>query len=385
MKPDVTFTLGNGALGGSDPSGDGVAGLVLSGTATDHIGLNEAKAVHSLAEAEALGLTGLALAEVREFYGQAGDGQELWLLLVSGETSLEDICDVTKDLAKKLLQASNGRVRIWGVNPERAESYTPTITEGLDPDVYAAMGKAQALCEDLAGRHMPTRCILPGRAWDGDVSKLKNLKTASDNRVQITMHGAKATEEAKVGFLLGLYSKIAVQRNIGRVASGDLGVDEAYLTDGATTAEAFVPKADTLHDKGYVFPLVRVGKAGYFYNDDPAATSNTDDYASFARGRVIDKVQRIAYGVYLDFVNDDYAVDRGGRISPGELKRLQGKIDDAVNQAMTANGEISAFGSYVDAGQDTLGTGKTEVRLSVLPRSYHKNIEVNLGFAKSLE
>jgi hypothetical protein len=191
--------------------------------------------------------------------------------------------------------------------------------------------------------------------------------------------------EAKVGFLVGLYSSIAVQRNIGRVASGDLGVTEAYLTDGETTAEESVNMADAIHDKGYVLPIKRFGKSGYFYNDDPTATSNADDYSSFARGRVMDKVQRIAYAVYLEFVNDDYQVSPSGGISIGELKRLQGQIDDAVNQTMTAADEISGFASYVDPAQDTLATGQTRVKLKVQPRGYHKELVVEMGLTKTFE
>jgi hypothetical protein len=203
--------------------------------------------------------------------------------------------------------------------------------------------------------------------------------------VQILLHGVDGSKEARVGFLLGLYSSIAVQRNIGRVASGDLGITEAFLTDGVSTAESIIDKADTIHDKGYVLPIQRFGKAGYFYNDDPTATSNADDYSSFARGRVIDKVERTAYTAFLDFVNDDYQVDAKGRISIGELKRLQGKIDDAVNTTLGAANEISGFASFVDPAQDVLGTGQTVVKLNTQPRAYHKNIVVEIGFVKTLE
>ncbi len=382
---NVTFKTLNGSLGGVNPSADGIAGLILSHAATSELSLNTPKAIFGVKDAEALKLSGFALEEIKDFYSKAGDGQEVWIMIVSDASLLADICNEGNDIAKKLIVNSGGRVRFWGANIEKPDSYSADQTEGIDKDVYNAMTNAQTLCDSLAAKYIPTRCILPGREWDGDVAKLRDLKQGTNNRVQISLHGVNGGKEARVGFLLGLYSSIAVQRNIGRVASGDLGINEAYLTDGASTAESIVGKADTIHDKGYVLPIKRFGKAGYFYNDDPTATSNADDYSSFARGRVIDKVERTAYTAFLDFVNDDYAVDSKGNITIGELKRLQGKIDDAVNTTMGAANEISGFQSFVDPAQDVLGTGQTVVKLNTQPRAYHKNIVVEIGFAKTLE
>lgn len=383
--PNVKFETLNGSLGGTNPMGDGIAGLILSHEATANILLNDPKVIFSIKDAEDLLITGLALNEIKDFYSNAGEGQELWIMIVSDVSLHADICNQTNDIAKKLLVNSGGRIKIWGVNTTRPALYTPDLTEGIDKDSYDAMTKAHELCEAMAAKYIPTRCVIPGRAWDGDAGKLRDLKTATQNRVQITLHGTKDGKEAKVGFLVGLYSAISVQRNIGRVASGDLGITEAYLTDGVTTAESSVNMADTIHDKGYVFPIKRFGKSGYFYNDDPTAAGNSDDFSSFARGRVMDKVQRIAYEVYLEFVNDDYAVAPDGSISVGELKRLQGKIDDAVNQNMTAANEISGFKSFVDPAQDVLSTGQTRVKLLAQPRAYHKELIVEIGFTQTLE
>jgi len=384
--PNVSFTISNGNLGGQNSINDGIAGLILSHEATTELALNVPKAIYSIADAEALLITGFALEEITDFYTNAGEGQELWIMLISDTSMWDDVCDVTNDIAKKLLQESRGVIKIWGVNIDPPVSYVVATTKGIDDEIIAALPKAQALCEAMAAKFIPTRCILPGREFvKASVGDLEDLKTHTENRVQITLHGESASRKAKVGFLLGLYSAIAVQRNIGRVASGDLGLSEAVLSDGVTTAEAAVNIADAIHDKGYVLPIVRYGRAGYFYNDDPTATAGTDDYSSFARGRVIDKAQRIAYDVYLNFVNDDYAVDAAGQISPAELKRLQGSIDDAVNQLMVNTGELSAFKSYVDPSQDTLATGITKVKLAAQPRAYHKMIEVELGFTQTIE
>jgi hypothetical protein len=384
--PGVLIVEKNGALGGFNPSGDGIAGLILSHDAVAELPQNTPEAIHSVKDAETLGVTGFALAEIGDFFETAGEGQELWIMTVSKATLIEDICDKTNDIAKKMLVRAGGRIKIWGVSKEVEAAYVPDLTEGIDKDVLNSISKAHELCADLAQKYMPSRCLLPGRNYDGDNTKLKDLKAGTYNRAGITLLGKKGSKEAKVGYVLGLMSTNAVQRKIARVANGPLpGLNEAYLTDGTTKAEDLFVTQDAIHDKGYIFPVVRPGRAGYYLNDDPTATSNTDDFATFSNGRVQDKVERIAYDVYLDFVNDDYQVDASGKIGSAELKRLQGGVEDRVNAEMTAAGEISSFRCIVDAAQDVLTTGQTKVQLRTQPRAYHKEIVVEVGFTKTQE
>ncbi|MDR3133231.1 MAG: DUF2586 family protein [Prevotellaceae bacterium] len=393
--PGVTFKYLNGQLGGTNPTADGVCGLVIQvPEAPEGLALGVSKALYSLSDAETVGLTAaydqangvIAYGEIRDFFGKTSGKGELWVMLVVNTTSVADICDAQNLLAAKLLADSQGRIRVWGVATNRPAAYEPTTTNGIDHDIYAAANKAQELRTNYAlNRYIPTRVVLPGRAFTGEASALLDLKQIANNGVLISLHGRKNSKEGMVGFLLGLIASLPVQRNIGRVRNGALGVEEAYLTDGVTRAEDIFNTKDVLHDKGYVFPITRVGRAGYYYNDDQTATGNTDDYHSLANGRVIDKVQRIAYDVYLDSVNDDFELSLKGKIGPAALKALQGDVEDAVNTIMASSGELSSFRCYVDPEQDTIGTGKTVIRLNAQPRGYFKEIEVELGFVKTQE
>jgi hypothetical protein len=391
--PGVIFKYLNSQLGGTNPTADGVCGLVIQvPAAPEGLALGVSKALYGLADAEAVGLTAAydeansvsAYGEIRDFFGKTGGKGELWVMLVIDTTSVADICDVQNQLAAKLLSDSQGRICVWGVAANRPAAYEPTITNGIDQDIYAAVGKAQELRTNYAlNRYIPTRVVLPARAFTGDVSALLDLKQQSNNGVLLSLHGRKDSKEGMIGFLLGVIASLPVQRNIGRVRSGTLGIEEAYLTDGVTRAEDLSNIQDVLHDKGYVFPRAHVGRAGYYYNDDPMATSGKDDYKSLTHGRVIDKVQRIAYDVYLDSVNDDFELNLQGKIGPAALKSLQGDVEDAVNTIMKSASELSSFRCFVDPTQDTVGTGKTVIRLNVQPRGYHKMIEVELGFVKA--
>jgi len=125
-----------------------------------------------------------------------------------------------------------------------------------------------------------------------------------------------------------------------------------------------------------------MGRSGYYFAGDPTATSKTDDYRSFVNGFVIDKACRIAYDVFLSFVNTDYDKEPDGSISFVEQKRLQGNIDDRVKAEMA--GQISGFASLVDPLNQP-GNGVTKIALQVQPKGYHETIVVEIGMTNTIE
>lgn len=392
--PNVIFKYRNGELGGNNPTADTVAGLIIQvPEAPEKFPLGAIKTFYTLDDVETAGLTAdfdeenacSAYGELREFFSKTGGKGEIWVMLVSNTTSMADICDLNNTIAKKLLLQSDGRICFWGIACNRGADYQPEIKDGLDSDVWAGVTNAQVLRDTMALSYfIPTRVVIPGRAFNGSFADLADLTTMTNNGVQISLHGRKGSPEAKIGFVLGLLASLPVQRSEGRVRNGDLKIQEAYLTDGVTRAEELNAVQDVLHDKGYLFPIVRFRRSGYFYNGAPMATSKRDDFRTMTNGRVIDKVQRIAYDVYVDYLNDDFMLSRDGKIGAAELKNLQGDIDEAIRAVMVSNNELSGFECYVDPTQDPMSAGKTEVVLRPQPRGYHEAIEVSLGFTKAL-
>jgi hypothetical protein len=385
--PGINILITNGNLGGFNSSDDSITGLILSGVALTDWPLGTVNIFYSLAEAEAAGIvsenedTSFAHREIQEFYDNAGNGQELHVMLVADTTLLANICDQNNAYLKKLLQESGGRIKRWGINIKKPSDYTPDLTKGIDLDVLNAAVKAQALTDSLAGKYIFTRGLLPGRDFQ-NAGALEDLSQHSENRVGICLLGEKGNKEARIGFTLGCMAANSVQRKIGAVEDGNMGLTECYLTDGTTKAEEISNIQDTLYNKRYIIPVVRPGRSGYYFAGDPAATSKTDDYNCFVNGFVIDKACRIAYDVYLSFVNTDYELDSGGNISTVEQKRLQGSINDRVKAEMA--GEISGFDSLVDPN-DQPGNGVTKIQLAVQPKGYHETIQIEIGLTNSLD
>lgn len=385
--PGLDVKITNGNLGGVNSSNDSITGMILSGVALGAWALGTVKVFYSLAEAEAAGIvsdnedTSFAHREIQEFYDKAGSGQELHIMLVADTSLLVNICDQNNPMLKKLLQESGGRIKRWGANIAKPVDYVPVLTGGIDQDVLDAVTKAQELNDALAANFLYTRGLLPGRDFQ-DAATLEDLTERSDNRVGICLLGAKDSLEARIGFTLGCMAANSVQRKIGAVEDGDIGLLECYLTDGTTKAEEIADIQNTLYDKGYVIAVVRNGRSGYYFAGDPTATTKTDDYHSFVNGFVIDKACRIAYDVFLSFVNTDYDKEPDGSISMVEQKRLQGNIDDRVKAEMA--GQISGFASLVDP-LDQPGNGVTKIALAVQPKGYHETIQVEIGMTNTIE
>ncbi|OQY03190.1 MAG: hypothetical protein B6I20_05580 [Bacteroidetes bacterium 4572_117] len=394
MLPGVIINIENGALGGAPGTSDGITGMMLSGVAVaSQIALNEPKQIFSLAGAVALGLDEAydtansvdVYKQIKSFYDVAGTGKELWFMLVAQTVSLADMLDVTEAAnAVALLDAADGKIRVLAVSRVADGGYTPTILDGLDSDVYAAVTTGQALAESFAAQIKPLRVVIGAREWSGAAGDLADLHQRTDNRVAISLTGhSSSNKNADVGVMLGRLAAIPVQRNIGRVKDGDLGILQAYLTDGETTESKETAWA-SIYDKGFVFVRRYVGKSGYYFVDDLTATALTDDFCTLSKGRVIDKAFTLTYATYINEVNDEVLINTDGTLSAAYVKSLQAAIENVLNQAMTAKNEISAAKCSIDETQNILATNNLVVSIRVTPVGYSKEIEINLGFNNPL-
>ena len=385
--PNVKITLANGGLGRVTPTEDAVAGMALSGVAvTDKIALGDPRQIFSLQEMDDLGITeltnALAYKEIRAFYKMFGEGAELWIMLVSNVTSLSDMCDLTNNIVKKLLDAADGRIRLLGVNRIPDIAYTPEIENGLDSDVLQAVMNLDELQKEYSAKFMPFRAVVPALGFaKANVATLHNFKQNTNPSVGVVL-GADNTSTCAIGLVLGRLASIPVQRNIGRVKSGSVGLLHAYYPDG-TTVKELESHADNIHDKGYIFFRKFVRRSGFYLNDDPTAAPNTDDYCSLSRGRTIDKAIVIAADTYTNELLDDVDVDpKTGLLPPSLTGYFQGVIENAIGINMT--GEISGVSVYVDPKQNLLSTDKVAVRLRIIPKGQIKSIDVDLGFTNPL-
>jgi hypothetical protein len=369
--------------------------MILSGVAAPSgLALETSKKIFSLKEAEDVGITAdydtanvvHAHRNIKEFYAQGGNGLPLWIMVVANTIEMADICNKSNNkYAKQLLDDAKGEIRLLGITRKPDEGYEPTTDHGLDDDAYDAAVNLQSLLADYEAAFTPAVGIIEGRLFKGDAGELVNLRTASMNRVAITLasgENAIISDEhdlsASVGLLLGRLASDPVQRKCSRKKTGALSVTQGYLSDGSKV-DAFAALGD-LHDKGFIAMRNFAGVTGFYFTGDPTATALTDDYAMISRRRVINKAITIAYTTYVNEIEDEVLVDAEGKIHPGQIKNWQALIDNQVNSQMTATGEISAFRSFIDPDQNVISTNKVYITLRITPVGYATDIEISLGF-----
>lgn len=400
--PGVSITLGSGGLGRVAATADGIAGLLLTGSAVSVdiktktetgetvtkteilFNLNEHYQFSSTKDLTAHGITAennpLIDREVRSFYAQAGEGAELHLLAVSEATLLTTMVDSgAESPLSKLVEASAGRLKVIGVNRLIPEEYEVDNEQGIDADAIEAANKAQQAAESYAGKIMPFRIFLPAPKWKGSATMEFMPNKYSYNRVAMVLASEGKLKDqfpAAIGMVLGRAAKAEPQQDLGRVKFGVLAAS-GYFTDGSP----FLDKqgdAGTLNDAGFIFFMNYPGKNGCYLNGCPMACAATDDYATLNNGRVIDKAMRIAYDTYITEIMDNVKVGDDGKLPAGVCSSFESMIENAVASLM--DGQISSFSAYVDPNQNILSTSKLDIECSIVPLGVLKNINVLLSF-----
>ncbi|MDR0789642.1 MAG: DUF2586 domain-containing protein [Bacteroidales bacterium] len=397
MLPRVKIDFKNGSLGSVAPNADGVCGLAITGSpVTDKFALLAPYILRSLDGLVELGITSDTedvnaniYKEVKEFYAQAGDGAELWLMGFADTILPSAICDKTNENgAKKLIKVAQGKLRCLAVSFRNLAAYTPTLTNGLDSDVETAMLNAQALAEwATTSLYAPLFVLLEGRGFaTANITNLADLSTNNYNRVGVLIGDtASGTKSAAIGLLAGRIASTPVQRHIGRVRDGALKVQTIFIDD----KDPVLADVESVNDKGYITFRTFTGKAGYFFSDDNLATAVADDYRSIARRRTIDKAYRIIYQTMLEKVNEEMPISSTGGIPAAFAKAWEANIISDIVNNMGVNGELGSdpdnpkdkgVKAYINPEQNVVATSSFVVKVQIKPFGYAKYINVELGF-----
>ncbi len=384
--PKITINLANGRLGRVAQTDDGIAGLILTGAAVaGKLELNKVYQISSTRDLTKLGITKennpLVYKDVTKFYAKAGDGAELYLLVVAEATTLTQMSAVDAESPiHKLIDFANGRIRLVGINRIPAEGYeADTANTGIDKDAITAGEAMQAVALSYEKKIDPFRVLMPGLLWDGTTEKLFKPRESTWNRVGYVLASDEMigeTASASIGEAMGMLSAIPVHHNLGRVKNGQAAAF-GQLTDGKKPEE-HAALLDALHDAGYIFYRQFKRRNGYYYNDDTTAAPLTDDYSNLTYGRVIDKAIILAYNAYIDEILDSVVVDDEGYLPQEVCTYYERLITNAVTITMT--GEISDFRAYINPKQNIISSSLMNITCRIRPVGYLRDIVVNLGF-----
>jgi hypothetical protein len=384
--PNVNISITNGQLGSLIPSADAVAGIVLTGSSEGSISAGTPFLVNSLQQALNLGLSqnnnAFAYKHIKEFYDEAPAGASLYILLAPPTFKVNQLADKTNASgAINLLSFAAGSIKLLGIVCDDTQVYNaqnPLVnTNGINADCYTAVNNLQLLALQYFQQQKPFRGIVGGTSFNGAATALNNNTQSNNNRVACLIGDTLSGSGAAVGLLLGFLSAQPVQRKVSRVKNGALALSTAYI--GNTLAEQY-GNPDMLFDKSFISFRTFAGKSGYYFNSDATCCSKSDDYASLARGRVIDKAQGIAYNVFVNEIDNEVLINTDGTLDAGYTKSLEQSINNQLNLSMSATGQISGVKSFIDPAQNVLAVNQVNVVLKITPVGYSSAIEIQLGF-----
>jgi hypothetical protein len=388
--PNIKFNISKNGLGLLQADIQKIAGIVLTGVTV--AGVNKVTAgnpyqIFSLEEAENLGIeeagtNAFAHKQIKAFYDEAKKGAELYFMLVPATVTMEDMADLTKQYATKLLDYSKGKINALGF--VKKSGATEVITNGLDADVSLAVIKAQALCDSYADNYFPVRAFISGNKFNGVVANLKDYTTTQLNKVSILLANTDGSKEASIGLLLGRVSRIPSQRKISRVKDGPVEQLAAYFTNGEAI-QTLVNAWNAIQNKGYISLRSFARRSGFYFTGDQTLTDATDDFKTQSRGFVMDEAVLIAYDTLVEELSDEIPVTSTGNVHPAIVKGWQNAIEKQIKGLMVDKGKLSAVKAYIDENQNVLVTDNLDVVLQLLPVGYSDFITVNIGFTTNLE
>lgn len=399
----VIFERRTGGLNRQLPSEDGISGLVASGAIAvgSSFALNKTYEFRSLRDAEKIGIDTayddtndiLIHYHISEFFRLSPSGI-LYFMGVADSVSMEDICDKANSYAAKLLLDAKGKIRQVGIMLNPATGYTPTITNGLDNDVYDAIAKADALAIDAETSYRPVDFILEGRAFSGDPAELTDLHTLDKSNVSVTILQdsdiaslkAEYADYASVGTVLGLLSSAKVNENIGWAEKFNIQDEaaERYLNPGLSSgdllSEVSEDDLDTLDEKGYIIPEIIIGSAGVFISDTYTCIALDSDFCYIENNRTIKKAIRLVYTRLAPKVKRPIKVDKSTGQLPTEVcKYFQSEAKSAL-EVMLRGDECSDVDAFVNPAQNILSTSELVVEIEVTPTGTARKIRVPIGF-----
>lgn len=406
----------DGALGAKALSDDNILGLVCGGVATaGYATLGTVVKLIQASDADTLGFTSaydaankvLVRYHIDEFYRLNPNGV-LWLQVVAQGTTLTQMCDKANAYVKKVVTESGKTVKAIGTVLNPATGYTPTLANGLNADVEAAITKAQELVDDFATQNVFIDTILiEGRDVNGTLSTIKDLRTMASMNVQVCILqdpdvaalDALFAKTAAVGTTLGSIGIRRVEEDLGSIqvanstnkAIADYPINstadgrflKVAISKGTETKDLTAAEVQLLKDRGYIFADIYPEYTGVFFSGSPTCTLITSDYAYSPNVRVWNKGARIAVKKLTPKINSTVELDDAGKLKSTTVTAWQEDVNNSRNGlgSLAVDGHCLKTACFIDPAQNVYGTSKVEVGMTIKPYGYAREITGKLGFS----
>lgn len=416
MFGGATIIKSDGNLGARAASEENILGLIGGGVATADYVLGDVKKLIQASDADALGITAaydinnaiLVRYHINEFFRLNPNG-ELWLCLVAQATSMATMCGSSNSSAlNKVIVGSNKKVKNVGVVLNPLTGYTPTLTDGLDADVVAAVTAAQAVVSTWAALNVfIDTVVVEGRQVNGTISSIKNLRSLSAPNcavcilqdADVAALDALYAKHAAVGTVLGGIGARAVHEDLGSIdavarpnkSAANFSIVDSVnalwinpaISSGTLVKNLTSAEVGVLKTNGFIWADSYPEYDGVFFSGSPACTLGTSDFAYFVNTRVWNKGARIATKKLTPYFNSQIETTDDGKISSSTASGWQAEINNSKNGLSVLVVEKNAMKAsvYIDPNQTVYTGSNVKVKMSIKPYAYARTIEGELGFS----
>ena len=373
----VQLTRAEGLLNLQEPIETGPSGLVTTGPAPAQGtgALDTSYRLLSLQQLEALGFDEdydttnnvLVWHQVQRYFNLTSS--PLWLRVAAQSVTLTDLLTPANTHAATLLEDADGEIRQLAATRNPDDTYTPTVTNGIDEDVVSAITQAIALRDQVIQSFRPSVFWIEGRAFDGAAASVVDLRATGANEIDgdfisVALNtdpawwskfsqNSNILDAADVGTALGRESAAPISEHIGRVSdAGDVS-DPAkgfYDTIGFAGGHSVADIGDTgriaLASKGFVFLRRYPRQAGVYFEQDPCANPVSDDFFNRRFSRVWVEAYLRLYDALVDEVKRKLP-EEGGQIEDSTQAYLQSVASRGL-QVLQEAGHINGYAITID-------------------------------------
>lgn len=386
------------------PSEFGKSGLVMGGVAATDLALNTvSEELSNLQAVEALGITQSydeaneiqVWYHCKEFFRISKSGK-LRIMLVPQGTTLAQMCDKDNAFVQKMVIETGGRLRRVGVVLNPADGYTPTLSDGFDADVVAALPKAQELAQANFEQMRPLQMIIEARDFNGTPGAMTNFRESDYpfiHMANIQDPGAVGifdtdAKSGAVGAIVGAKSFVNANESIGYTGKVNLSdnVTGEFASVNFTSGEpssTYELDYQTFADKGVLIGRTYPGQSGVYFDTNATCGAIDSDFAYGQEVAVMfDAVRRLYDGLFT-LINGPVKIDSAtGQMDPETAKSIEARGDAALD-IMIQEELISDRKTYVDPAND-VDTNGVIVQVELVNVATGRKITTKIKFTKTI-
>lgn len=179
-------------------------------------------------------------------------------------------------------------------------------------------------------------------------------------------------------------TQVPLQRRAGRVKDGPYSTIQVNAATDPT--DGFI-----YHDERTTPGLnaARIGSAmtwpkkgkGFYQCQEPLLSAPGSQFVELVIGNVLDAACDIAYQEGVEEVSDDLVTQASGALDPVELNRIQGEIQNGLNEGLIQTPLVSAVTATVNPTVNVLVTGTVPIAIAVTPKAYANAITETISLS----